>query len=164
MVELAVVCYAAKCCKPESAVGNSSSSRDSLVPSSQNASRNGGLVPSCPPPPRFATSPLMNYDEDTCLRSPILPTAAEHPMPLHLSIRTTPIVKRRRRQQSRTNFNFLKFWRIFKCSPENIDKFSMILFPLCFTVFNATYWWYYIGKGGQVDGGTENFSAPTLDH
>lgn len=166
MVELAIVCYAAKCCKPDgnssnSGVSSAVTSREPSVvpPTAQVETKNGGIVPL---PPRFVTTPLINYDEDTCLRSPILPSAKEHPHPLHLSIRSPPIIRRERRR--RQNYNTSKkFWRLLKCSPENIDKLSMILFPLCFTIFNASYWWYYIGKSGQTDD-NENLTPPIVEH
>ncbi|KAL3077351.1 hypothetical protein niasHS_013340 [Heterodera schachtii] len=35
--------------------------------------------------------------------------------------------------------------------PESIDKFSIVVFPLTFTLFNLIYWCYYLSLGGQFD-------------
>lgn len=40
-------------------------------------------------------------------------------------------------------------WPIIQ--PESIDKLSIVVFPLAFTLFNLIYWWYYLSMGGQFD-------------
>jgi hypothetical protein len=32
----------------------------------------------------------------------------------------------------------------FSIAPESIDKLSIVMFPLAFTMFNLCYWWYYL--------------------
>ncbi|GMS79860.1 hypothetical protein PENTCL1PPCAC_2035, partial [Pristionchus entomophagus] len=39
--------------------------------------------------------------------------------------------------------------------PESVDKFSIVCFPLAFTLFNLIYWWHYLSKTFE-----ENFSMP----
>ncbi|CAK5117928.1 unnamed protein product [Meloidogyne enterolobii] len=41
--------------------------------------------------------------------------------------------------------------------PESIDKLSIVIFPLTFTLFNLIYWWHYLfSMSGQFNGGTQN--------
>ncbi|EGT39469.1 hypothetical protein CAEBREN_28484 [Caenorhabditis brenneri] len=30
--------------------------------------------------------------------------------------------------------------------PEAVDKFSIVAFPLAFTMFNLVYWWHYLSQ------------------
>uniref|UniRef100_A0A8R1U4P2 Mod-1 n=1 Tax=Pristionchus pacificus TaxID=54126 RepID=A0A8R1U4P2_PRIPA len=39
--------------------------------------------------------------------------------------------------------------------PESVDKFSIVCFPLAFTLFNLIYWWHYLSKSFE-----ENFTMP----
>jgi hypothetical protein len=35
---------------------------------------------------------------------------------------------------------------LFSIQPESIDKMSIVCFPLAFTFFNLSYWWYYLSQ------------------
>lgn len=39
--------------------------------------------------------------------------------------------------------------KIHCCAPETIDRISIYIFPLGFTIFNIFYWWYYVGRTGR---------------
>lgn len=41
--------------------------------------------------------------------------------------------------------------KICGCTPSSIDKYSRVLFPICFVCFNLMYWIIYGHISGQVD-------------
>ena len=49
------------------------------------------------------------------------------------------------------------------CTADMVDKMSTILFPTMFTVFNAIYWWCYIGPGSQAADGFKVTTDPATN-
>nr|WRV86329.1 mod-1 [Meloidogyne graminicola] len=47
--------------------------------------------------------------------------------------------------------------------PESIDKLSIVIFPLTFTLFNLIYWWHYLfAMNGQSNGAFAQSNPPSL--
>lgn len=145
MVELAIVCYTAKCNKQTSQSSEEEYVDDypiEEIPSTTSILKNGSHLLNrseslCP-------TALQSCDEDIRLHSPVQQQRKDStgvPQIIHMLSRQDDKSKKVKIYKSKHRI-LVKF----KVSPETIDKISMLLFPLSFTIFNATYWWCYVGN------------------
>lgn len=149
MVELAAVCYIAKCQAKEETT-TEQKKENGIVETELNPSpimNASPLLNGDSPYHRFVASALSEREEDACICSPMLPRAREPPVPQVLHCLNPTKVK----QNTTPQYVRFRFKWPFKFSCELIDKISMILFPLCFTMFNAVYWWYYISQSHNME-------------
>lgn len=148
MVELAIVCYASKCYKAITGEENNDNDDEEEEETPQVSApspvlKNGGHA--CNRVAATNASPLMTQDENNIwLRSINSQTKIDQCVP-----QIVQMLSKQEQSESEENKTITRKPKIishFKFSPESIDRVSMLLFPMSFTIFNATYWWYYVGN------------------
>ncbi|KAK6756095.1 hypothetical protein RB195_014469 [Necator americanus] len=141
MVELAFVCYISRC---QNSV-RSAERRRERVRTSQIWS-NGSCRSRVGHTHSNGNSSLHSQTANGCAVNRGTLLSRGPPSTLHLHMTTfdseTPLTFEQFRSPSpSTNVSC-----IARFHPEAVDKFSIVAFPLAFTLFNLVYWWHYLSQ------------------
>nr|pir hypothetical protein K06C4.6 - Caenorhabditis elegans [Caenorhabditis elegans] len=96
----------------------------------QNSVRKGSLHRNGPPSP--LNLQMTTFDSEIPLTFDQLPVSMESDRPLIEEMRST--------SPPPPSGCLARF------HPEAVDKFSIVAFPLAFTMFNLVYWWHYLSQ------------------
>ncbi|EYC10594.1 hypothetical protein Y032_0054g2449 [Ancylostoma ceylanicum] len=151
MVELAFVCYISRCqnsvrsaerrrerirtsqiwsngsCR--SRVGHAHSNGNGSLQSANGCTVNRSTLSSRAPPSTLHLH-MTTFDSETPLTFEQLSNEPER-----------PLMEEFRSPSPATNVSC-----IARFHPEAVDKFSIVAFPLAFTLFNLVYWWHYLSQ------------------
>ncbi|CAB3398693.1 unnamed protein product [Caenorhabditis bovis] len=160
MVELAFVCYISRC---QNSVRNAERRRErmrnsqvwangscrnrsngyvngggSLISANNNNRQDtpfvgrGGSLTRANGPPSPLNLQMTTFDSEVPLTFEQLPLSTDSDRPLISELRSSSPIP-----QSGCLARF---------HPEAVDKFSIVAFPLAFTMFNLIYWWFYLSQ------------------
>ncbi|CAJ0589633.1 unnamed protein product [Cylicocyclus nassatus] len=153
MVELAFVCYISRC---QNSVRSSERRRERARTSQIWA--NGSCRNRGPHTHSNGNGPLHPHSANGCTvaRGTLTPRGTSSNLHLHMTTfdSETPLTfdqlpiepQRPLMEEFRSPSPAANVGCIARFHPEAVDKFSIVAFPLAFTMFNLVYWWYYLSQ------------------